>query len=269
MLEGNAGVNRKALARLERSINAGYISHAYLFAGLTYDERLRLAKDVIRLILCDAGGCGTCPVCRKIESGNHVDVMYVEGRSGKKLVTEDVEDMQRFLRRRPYEAERNIAVITKADNIDRTAEKKLLKTLEEPETGTVMILLADNLSGIDETIRSRCVIYRLREKQEYSAEAAGYAGRMVEAITEDRSFAEKKDLVGEIANAHKKAEDTNLAAEILECLEDAFMDRISDGRSDCLDSVHRIEEAKKMLRVNVKTAAVFMYLLLEAEEDKW
>ncbi len=269
MLEGNSGVNRRALGRLARSIEAGNVSHAYLFAGLTHEERMRLAKDVTKMILCDRGGCGTCTVCRKIESGNHVDVMYVEGRSGKKLVTDDVEVMQRFLMRRPYETDRNIAVITKADNIDRTAEKKLLKTLEEPEAGTVIILLADNLSGIDETIRSRCVIYRLQEKKEYSREAVGYALRLTEAMTGEQTFADKRELVSEITRAIKKADDTDLAMDILECLEDTFAGRITDGKSDCLDSVHRIEEAKKMIKVNVKAAAVFMYLLLEAEEDRW
>ena len=270
MLADSFRGNREIITRLEKSLASGNVPHAYLFAGSDYDSRMRLAKDMAKAVLCPDGGCGTCAVCRKIEDGNHVDIKYVEGRSGKALLTEDIEEMQKFLMRKPYESDRNIAVITKADYINDRAEKKLLKTLEEPEEGTIIILLADNLSGIDETIRSRCVIYRLREAEKnYSTEVTELADEVFQAIVSGDTFVNRREIAGRVDQAQKKADGTNPAYEVLECLEEKFMKRITDDETECLSSVHQIEETKKMLASNVKVTSAFMYMFLKAEEDRW
>ena len=73
---------------------------------------------------------------------------------------EQISKVQSDIKKKPME-ERHMVVIQDADTMTLRAQNRLLKTLEEPFEGTVMILLSENRENLLETIKSRCVLYRI------------------------------------------------------------------------------------------------------------
>ncbi|HEX6988388.1 MAG TPA: DNA polymerase III subunit delta' [Bacillota bacterium] len=158
---------RQSLVRgvLARAVATGRVAHAYLFAGEPGLGQEEAARSVIAALLCaepDPGGaCGRCPACRKIEAGNHPDVLWV-APEGATFKTDQVATVVRELRYRPVEGRLRCAVLAGADTMTMEAANRLLKTLEEPPGDALLILLAADESRLPETIRSRCqrVVFR-------------------------------------------------------------------------------------------------------------
>ena len=84
------------------------------------------------------------------------------------------------LHMRPFEAERRVYLLVSAHSLNEEAADALLKDLEEPPPYAVLILLADELGPLPETIRSRCQLVpfsRLSEKAVHDAGRAGAGSR--------------------------------------------------------------------------------------------
>ena len=64
--------------------------------------------------------------------------------------------MRRDLHMRPFEADRRIYLVFGAHLMNDEAADALLKDLEEPPAYAVIVLVADELGSLPETIRSRC-----------------------------------------------------------------------------------------------------------------
>jgi DNA polymerase-3 subunit delta' len=68
--------------------------------------------------------------------------------------------------RSPFEAHYKIFIIEEAERMNEAAQNALLKTLEEPQPGTIFFLISDQEDEVLETIRSRCRILRLEPVSE-------------------------------------------------------------------------------------------------------
>ena len=154
--------NDLLINRISRSIQSGNVSHAYIFECDANADKKILADSFAKAILCrvkEGLGCDECITCTKISNSNYEDIIYVE-KDGASVKDEAIEELQEKLKKKPYTGERNIAVIKDADTMTSRAQNRLLKTLEEPFLGTVLILLTTNFENLNETILSRCVIMR-------------------------------------------------------------------------------------------------------------
>src|SRR5665648_790693 len=67
---------RRARAILERALETGP-SHAYLFTGPPGVGKTEAALAFAAALCCNEGGCGVCPVCRRVREGIHPDVDLV------------------------------------------------------------------------------------------------------------------------------------------------------------------------------------------------
>ena len=63
---------------------------------------------------------------------------------------------------RPYSSKYKIYIIADADMMSVEAQNALLKTIEEPPEYAVIMLLTENAETLLPTIRSRCVMMKLR-----------------------------------------------------------------------------------------------------------
>ncbi|MBR0600568.1 ATP-binding protein [Sinanaerobacter chloroacetimidivorans] len=156
--------NEKVIERLCQSLNSGNISHAYIFEGDAGIDKFSLAENFVKALLCSGesdDSCEVCPSCNKINHGNHEDVILLKAE-GSSIKDESIEELQSRLKKKPYVGDRTIVIMQDADTMTVRAQNRLLKTLEEPFPGTVMILLSDNLENLAQTILSRCVIYKLK-----------------------------------------------------------------------------------------------------------
>ena len=129
--------------------------HAYLLVGPPGLGQQALARGFAAALVCPAGGCGVCGVCRRALSGVHPDVVEVE-RAGAELSVDDARAVVRLAARRPLEAGRQVVVVSDV-HLARRAAPVLLKTLEDPATTTVFVLMADSVPPELATVASRCV----------------------------------------------------------------------------------------------------------------
>jgi DNA polymerase-3 subunit delta' len=129
--------------------------HAYLLSGPAGSGSRPAAVGFAAALLCPNGGCGDCPVCRRVLAGTHPDLVVVE-RTGAALGVDQARQLVGLAQRRPLEAQRQVIVVTEVHLALRSAPA-LLKTVEEPPASTVFVLLANALPPELATVASRCV----------------------------------------------------------------------------------------------------------------
>lgn len=129
--------------------------HAYLLHGPPGSGKRAAARALAAALLCPLGGCGTCNVCRRALAGTHPDLVMVE-RSGAALDIDEARTIVARAQRHPFEAARQVLMLTDLHLAER-AVPALLKTVEEPPPATVFVLIADDVPAMLATIASRCV----------------------------------------------------------------------------------------------------------------
>ncbi|MBS0396912.1 MAG: DNA polymerase III subunit delta', partial [Proteobacteria bacterium] len=119
-----------------------------------------LADWIARLALCDAPGaqpCGACPGCRLYEAGTHPDLMRVGVEEDKKQIAVDaVRELIGALALKSLRGGRKVAVVDPADALNASGANALLKTLEEPAPGSLLVLTVARPERLPATIASRC-----------------------------------------------------------------------------------------------------------------
>jgi DNA polymerase-3 subunit delta' len=136
------------------------IPHAYLFSGMTGVGKRAIAVALAKRINCtgDASpldACNRCPSCLKTDHKNHPDLVFVEPE-GQFIRIKAIRDLQAQMQYSPLEGKYRVIIIDDADKMNITSANALLKTLEEPAPGNLMILITGNPSGLPRTILSRC-----------------------------------------------------------------------------------------------------------------
>lgn len=150
--------HKGTIAILKRILGSARIAHAYLFSGPEGIGKRKVALAFIQQLFCASGnGCGNCPSCRKVASGNHPDIHHLLP-DGQFIKIDQVRDLQKELSYRPYEAPRKACIVDGAEKLNPASANALLKTLEEPPGNAIMILLTTAVDNVLPTIRSRCQI---------------------------------------------------------------------------------------------------------------
>ena len=151
----------KPKALLREAVAKNKIGHAYLFRGPDGVGKKRTALTLAAYINCksplDGDSCGRCTTCRKYFSGNHPDLILVEP-DGAAIKIGQIRELKHQLTFPPLEAKVRVIVLEDIHTMRREAANSLLKTLEEPAPGNLLILTADPAGNVLPTILSRCQI---------------------------------------------------------------------------------------------------------------
>jgi len=256
----------KLTDRISRSITAGNVSHAYIIEGDSCIDKEAFAKDFVKAVLCpeEPGfGCDSCVICRKIEHDNYED-MYVVRADDLSLKDAAIFALQENLKNKPAGGMRNIAIIADADTMTPRAQNRLLKTLEEPNPGTIIILLSENTENLLQTITSRCIIYRLgnfltdTEQVDLSA-----AQEILSMVIEGAYFCDLKDRLGKLVKDRKEA------FQLLDGLERLYRRYLAGEESQAVRkekmivNIKYIEEARRDLLANVNYRYAIRNLILK------
>lgn len=135
------------------------LPHALLLCGEDGIGKKKLALAFARLLFCRTReSCGICAPCQKVEHGNHPDLILVE--SDGSIGVDQSRMLIREVYQHPFEAEKRVIVIDRAETMTREASNALLKTLEEPPPFNVFFLIASSERALPMTIRSRCALIR-------------------------------------------------------------------------------------------------------------
>src|SRR5437588_2457567 len=130
--------------------------HAYLFHGPAGVGKRKLARRFAAELLGDHA---------RVERGSHPDLYLLEPL-GEQIRIDDVRELRRDLHMRPFEAERRVYLVFGADSLNEDAADALLKDLEEPPPYAVVVLVAERLGPLPETIRSRCQLVPFKRLSE-------------------------------------------------------------------------------------------------------
>jgi DNA polymerase-3 subunit delta' len=134
----------------------GALSHAYLFHGPVGSGKRAAAREFAAALIA-RGSDDPDDTRRRVLSGVHPDIAWVEPRGAHEILVDDVrEHIVRQASLRPFEANVRVFVIVDADRMNDESQNALLKTLEEP-AGFAHFILTSSMPGrLLETIPSRC-----------------------------------------------------------------------------------------------------------------
>src|SRR5690349_21109332 len=186
----------------------------------------------------DRDACGECASCKRIARGVHPDVIIVEPGDSGAIKIEPLREVVQRSQYRPFEGRRRVVIIDEADAAGDDAQSALLKTLEEPPSASVFILVSSMPDALLPTVLSRCprlrfgplspneVARALVQNHEYSeqqariaaAESDGSIGRALESQSEDLSEARDaaQRILEETARNSDPVKRINLARELSE-----------------------------------------------------
>jgi DNA polymerase III subunit delta' len=136
----------------------------------------------------------------RVERRSHPD-LYVLEPLGDQIRIDDIRRLRSDLHMRPFEASRRIYLIFGADTMNEDAADALLKDLEEPPSYAVIVLVANDLGPLPETIRSRCQLVPFRRLSERAVREA--IAERAPDLPEDEAIALARVAAGRLDRAER------------------------------------------------------------------
>jgi len=152
--------HKRVIAYLQESVRSGHVSHAYLLDGPDGVGKRLVARLFAATLQCVEGGdepCGRCLSCRQMDSGNQPDVAWVTHEKAVITVGDIRSQLCNVVPVKPMVGPYRIFIVDEAEKMNPEAQNALLKTLEEPPSYAVILLLTNNAEALLPTIRSRSV----------------------------------------------------------------------------------------------------------------
>lgn len=167
---------------LRRLLSSGRLPGSLLFTGESGVGKKLFALELAKALNCrnrqGLEACDECSSCKRVSRSTfppfddddddkarmvwseHADVAMV--RPYKQIIrVGPIRELEREANFRPFEGAARIFIIEDADYMNEQAANALLKTLEEPEPTTHLILTTTNPTALPATIRSRCQTIQL------------------------------------------------------------------------------------------------------------
>lgn len=146
------------LERWLAGLKDGNTLHAVLLAGPEGAGKKELARKAAALFLLgteDTGALMDCPFYKEYAP-------YLDEKGDNKYV-DAVRDCCAFLNTGAFSAGRHVLFFPDAHTMNDSCQNALLKTLEEPPEGSLLLLTGAE-EGVLPTIRSRCMLIRIGAK---------------------------------------------------------------------------------------------------------
>ena len=174
------------------------------------DNLLTWVADVV---LCKNNGCNGCLTCRKVFSGNHLDVFRLPNKNKEKNTDKmEIADVRFLLEeeeKRPVEGDKKVFLINACNSLKGVAvanwQNALLKTLEEPHKNVYIFIAVENAQGLLPTILSRCQV--LTSEKSKASDVVDYLAKLgcakklcqVATLLCDGSLPKAEEVVSDVA----------------------------------------------------------------------
>jgi DNA polymerase-3 subunit delta' len=160
----------QALEALGRALGSGRCPHGWLLHGRKGVGKATLAYRFARALLAEPAAVGPDlhvdpdhPVARQVASGAHPDLRVLEverdaktGKLKSEIPVDAIRAATAAFHSTPAIAPRRVLLVDGAEQLNRNAANALLKPLEEPPGGAVLILVSHRPAQVAPTLRSRC-----------------------------------------------------------------------------------------------------------------
>ena len=228
--------NLQIALQLHKMIVSGRLVHAFLFCGGSPKSRKDLADAFASELL----------------EGDIIDFISISKPEDKQtIVVDQIEELLEKLKYRPY-GKRYVVVIEDAHLMRPEAQNKFLKSLEEPVSETVYILLSERQSAMLPTIVSRCSSYFLEDAEDDTDPLIGGAAEDLFRLTlEAAPYYKKKAALAAILNA--KDGQREMAVSLLEAYSEQLRRGLSRAEGDFSSisskrMIRALETAQRALR---------------------
>ena len=235
--------HRRLLLLLSRAVRRETLPPALLLTGQPGIGKRRVAVAIASAVNClrpqsagdmERDACGECTSCRRIGRGVHPDVIVIEPGDTGSIKIDQVRDVIGRAGYRPFEGRRRVVIIDEADTLVDAAQNALLKTLEEPPSASMFLLVSSLPDALLSTVRSRCPRLRF---------GALSPGEVAQALMRDHGYSEPDaraaaaDADGSVGRALAAS-----SADLTEAREDAR--RLLEESARAGDPAHRLEVVK-------------------------
>ena len=157
---------KEIIEYLKGALSNNQVAHAYLFDGEKGTGKKMVAGIFSKALLCENGGeepCGECHSCKMAESGNNPDIITVVHEKPNVISVNEIrEQVVNDVQIKPYSGKKKVYIIPDAQLMNPQAQNALLKTLEEPPSYAVIMLLCDNKAMLLSTLISRSICLSMR-----------------------------------------------------------------------------------------------------------
>ncbi len=153
------------------ALRSNRLHHAWLLYGVKGIGKAMLADELRALFLCESPdmvhykACGQCHHCAMLHAGSHPDFMKVEllwdekkKKYNRDINIEQTRDALSFLSMSGLKSSRRVLLIDDANLMNNQSANALLKGLEEPTPGSLVLIVCHDLMRLPATIRSRCML---------------------------------------------------------------------------------------------------------------
>ena len=175
---------------LNSRVEKGRMPHALLISGPQGIGKVRFAQAFAQHLLCTAEmtkyACGTCKSCQLLAAVSHADFRLLEPEEpGKPIKIDTVRELCDSLVKTAQQGGWKVAIIAPAESMNNNAANAFLKSLEEPQPNTLLILVTHRPGQLSATIRSRC------QQVSLPVPETATASRWLTEVTGDQSAVDK------------------------------------------------------------------------------
>ena len=200
--------HKNIIKYISSAVQADAVSHAYILNGERGSGKRLLANLFAMSLQCqnreeDGEACGKCQSCKQAQNGNQPDIIKVTHEKPNTISVDDIRtQVNNDIVIKPYSSKYKIYIIPEADLMSAQAQNALLKTIEEPPEYAVIMLLTENAEALLPTIRSRCVMMKLRNIKDQLVKkyAQGNMGKAIMLATSEYFNEIKEEVVHLLRN---------------------------------------------------------------------
>lgn len=157
--------NQSRFQRVQDQFQQGSLPHAILLMGPEGIGRETFAESLAKWLLClnrQQEACGECKSCFLFEAGHHPDYHLLDVEQDKTQISVgQVRELIVSMQESSHQGGWKVANIANVQAMNASSFNALLKTLEEPQDNTLLILQTSQLQGVPPTIRSRAQLLSL------------------------------------------------------------------------------------------------------------
>lgn len=139
---------------------AGRLPHALLLTGTLGLGKTMFADSLVKTLLCTSNKeiyCGECHPCRLVAGRVHPNILWIAPeKAGAAIKVDQIREVSEFVSQSSLKGDKRFVIINPADDMNINAANALLKTLEEPAHGAMLILISHEAQRMPATILSRC-----------------------------------------------------------------------------------------------------------------
>lgn len=162
--------NEYIIKNIQSAIKNNKLCHVYIIDGSKGLGKKLLANTLAKTIQCEKesiSACCKCISCQTFDSGNNPDIIYLKPAKTKSIGVDDVrERINNIIQIKPYKYKYKIFIIENSDTMTIAAQNAILKTIEEPPSYAIFLLLSTNSNNFLSTILSRCALIKLKPLKE-------------------------------------------------------------------------------------------------------